>query len=134
MFVQVAVAVIINEDEQIFISRRSAEQHQGNKWEFPGGKVEKNETVQEALNREIKEELGIDVQSMTHLIDITHEYKSDMPEQSKTVTLEVFEVRQWLGEPIGLEGQPTRWVKRAELSEIEFPKANEEIVELLLRN
>ena len=134
MFINVAVAVIINEDDQIFISRRSAEQHQGNKWEFPGGKVEDNETVQEALSREIKEELGIDVQSMTHLIDITHEYKSDKPQQSKTVTLEVFEVRQWEGEPKGMEGQPTRWVRREELCEIEFPKANEEIVELLLKS
>ena len=134
MLIQVAVAVIINDDDQILISRRSAEQHQGSKWEFPGGKVEKNEKVQDALYREIKEELGIDIQSATHLLDITHEYKSDKPQKSKTVTLEVFEVRRWIGEPHGMEGQPTRWVKREELVDIEFPKANEEIVKLLISN
>ena len=127
MFIQVAVAVIINEDDQIFISRRSAEQHQGNKWEFPGGKVKQNEDVEDALRREIKEELGIDIQSQTHLLDITHEY------ESKTVKLEVFEIREWLGEPSGLEGQPTRWIKRDELNDVEFPKANKAIVELLTR-
>ena len=135
MLIQVAVAVIINSDDEIFISRRSAEQHQGNKWEFPGGKVETGETSQEALVREIKEELGIDVQSSSHLTDITHKYKNDIDSShsiaSKTVRLEVYEVRDWLGEPQGMEGQPTRWVKRAELAEIEFPAANKEIVDLL---
>ena len=132
MIIHVAVAVIINDDNEILISRRSADQHQGNKWEFPGGKVEQNETVQEALSREIKEELDIDVLASSHLIDITHEYKSDTPEDSKTVTLEVFEVRDWKGQAIGMEGQPTRWIKREELNDIEFPKANQEIIDLLI--
>ncbi len=132
MLIQVAVAVIINSNDEILISRRSAEQHQGNKWEFPGGKLEANENTQEGLRREIKEELGIEVQSAKHLTDITHEYKADDPQQSKTVRLEVFEVREWLGEPQGMEGQPTRWAKREELLDIEFPTANKAIVELLL--
>ncbi len=127
MLIQVAVAVIINDKDEIFISRRSADQHQGNKWEFPGGKVEENETVEDALKREIKEELGIDVQSQTHLIDITHEY------DTKTVKLEVFEIKNWTGEPCGMEGQPTRWIKREDLSDVEFPKANKTIVDLLMK-
>ena len=132
MLIRVAVAVIINGNDQILISRRSAEQHQGNKWEFPGGKVETDESSQEALRREIKEELGIEVQASMHLTDIVHEYKTDDPQQSKTVKLEVFEVREWLGEPKGMEGQPMRWVKREELASLEFPKANKAIIELLL--
>ncbi len=132
MLIQVAVAVIINNEDEIFISRRSAEQHQGNKWEFPGGKVEDNENSEEALRREIKEELGIEVQSSSHLTDITHEYPSDDPKRSKTVKLEVFEVREWLGDPQGMEGQPTRWIKREELVDLEFPTANKAIIELLL--
>ncbi len=132
MLIQVAVAVIINSDDEILISRRSAEQHQGNKWEFPGGKVEADESSEEALGREIKEELGIEVQASIHLMDIVHEYKADDTEQSKTVKLEIFEVREWSGKPQGMEGQPTRWVKRAELAGIEFPKANKAIIDLLL--
>lgn len=127
MLIQVAVAVIINNNDEIFICRRSADQHQGNKWEFPGGKIEENEKVEDALRREIKEECGIDVQSQAHLIDITHEY------ETKTVKLEVFEIRNWSGEPSGMEGQPTRWIKRSELTEVEFPKANKAIVELLIK-
>ncbi len=132
MLIRVAVAVIINGNDQILISRRSAEQHQGNKWEFPGGKVEADESSQEALRREIKEELGIEVQASMHLTDIVHEYKTDDPQQSKRVKLEVFKVREWLGEPKGMEGQPTRWVGREELANLEFPKANKAIIELLL--
>jgi len=127
MLIQVAIAVIINDNDEIFISRRAADQHQGNKWEFPGGKVETNESVEDALRREIKEELGIEVHSQNHLIDITHEY------ETKTVKLEVFEIRDWSGKPTGMEGQPTRWVKRSDLAEIEFPKANKAIVDLLMR-
>ena len=127
MLIQVAVAVIINDKDEVFISRRSADQHQGNKWEFPGGKVEANEKVEDALHREIKEELGIDIQSQNHLIDITHEY------EAKTVKLGVFEIRDWSGEPSGMEGQPTRWIKRVKLNEVEFPKANKAIVELLIQ-
>jgi len=134
MLIQVAVAVIINNKDEILISRRSAEQHQGNKWEFPGGKVEIDETSSEALRREINEELGIDVESEIHLTDIIHEYPADDPKQSKTVKLEVYEVREWLGEPRGMEGQPTVWVRREELANLEFPTANKAIIELLLNS
>jgi len=63
MTVHVAVAVLINPHGQILISKRSASQHQGNKWEFPGGKVEAGETSRQALRREIREELGLVIQS-----------------------------------------------------------------------
>ena len=132
MLIRVAVAVIINDKEEVLISRRSAEQDQGNKWEFPGGKVEEGESSKEALHREIREELGIEVLTSTHLTDIGHEYKAVDPKQSKTVQLEVFEVKYWLGEPRGMEGQPTRWVKRDELPHIDFPNANKAIIKLLL--
>lgn len=130
--IRVAVAVIVNDKEEVLISRRSAEQHQGNKWEFPGGKVEEGETAKDALNREIKEELGIEVLTSTHLTDIDHEYKAVDPTQSKTVRLEVFKVKYWLGESHGMEGQPVRWVKRGELPHIDFPNANKAIIKLLL--
>lgn len=126
MTIHVAVAVIINKQGQILISKRSASQHQGNKWEFPGGKLEKGETAQQALRREINEELGIEITSSEYLIDITHNYQND-----RKVFLEVFKVTNWLGKPQGHEGQPIRWVKRDELSQYQFPSANASLIKLL---
>ena len=133
MIIHVAVGVIINQKDQILLSRRSADQHQGNKWEFPGGKVEENENSQQALLREIKEELGIEVQSARQITDIIHIYEADDPKDSKKVLLDVYEVREWVGEPEGLEGQPTRWVEREELTQLEFPAANKKIIDILTR-
>jgi 8-oxo-dGTP diphosphatase len=123
--VHVAVAVIINQDNKILISKRSAEQHQGNRWEFPGGKVEELESSQEALCREIKEELDIDIQSAVLLLDIIHEY------DDKKVILDVYEVKKWSGEATPLEQQPLLWVTKEDLGNYEFPAANAEILALL---
>ena len=131
MLIHVAVAVIINADDAILISRRAADKHQGNKWEFPGGKVKDNENSQEALRREIKEELGIELQSAIHMTDIRHEYSDNDGTKTTKVLLDVYEVREWIGEPKGLEGQPISWIKRSELSQYEFPDANYEILSLL---
>lgn len=128
MLIRVAVAVIINQNEEILIAKRSKDQHQGNKWEFPGGKIEPNETSQNALRREISEELGVDIQSASEMITITHEYIETDPNKNKTVILEVFDVREWQGEPRGAEGQPIRWITKAELDNYEFPTANADIV------
>ncbi len=126
MTVHVAIAVIINKKNQILITKRGVEQHQGNKWEFPGGKIEAVETPQQALSRELKEELGIELESATFLTNITHQYSS------KNITLEVYEVRKWQGEPKGLEGQPMRWVEKTALEDYQFPAANADLLSILL--
>ena len=126
MTVRVAIGIIINKKEQVLITKRSAKQHQANKWEFPGGKVEAFETMQQALARELKEELGVHIESADFLLQINHQYKD------KKVILEVFEVRQWEGEAKGLEGQPMRWVNKSRLNDYDFPTANAEILSTLL--
>jgi 8-oxo-dGTP diphosphatase len=131
VLIHVAVAVIINDDDTILISKRAADKHQGNKWEFPGGKVKDMENSQQALCREIREELGIELQSAIHMTDILHEYSENDDTKITKVLLDVYEVREWHGEPKGLEGQPISWVKRSELSQYEFPDANQEILSLL---
>ncbi len=123
--VHVVVGVIINKDDQILIARRASHQHQGDKWEFPGGKVERAETPQQALRRELKEELGIDIQSAKQLIEIKHQYSD------KVVLLDVYEIRDWQGEAEGCEGQPLRWVDRSDLGLYDFPAANTEILSTL---
>ncbi len=123
--VHVVVGVIINNKSEVLIAKRASHQHQGDKWEFPGGKVENDETATEALKRELKEELGIEIQPADHLINISHKYAD------KTVCLAVYEVRNWQGEPEGREGQPIRWVDKTSLHQYEFPAANAEILSAL---
>lgn len=131
--IKVAVGVIINNKNQVLIAKRASHQHQGDKWEFPGGKVENDEAPQEALKRELQEELGIEIQSAHHLIEITHKYRGDNVEKEneKSVCLKVYTVKKWLGEAVGREGQPLRWVDKTELHQYEFPAANAEILSIL---
>ncbi|CAH9063579.1 8-oxo-dGTP diphosphatase [Pseudoalteromonas holothuriae] len=119
--VKVAVGVII-QNRNIFVSKRSEHQHQGGLWEFPGGKVEAGESVTDALNRELKEEVNIDVHSSDAFMIIEHDYGD------KHVCLDIHLVNDFSGEPKGLEGQPCKWVSIEQLHELAFPTANLEIV------
>ncbi len=119
---QVAVGVVKNAQGDILISLRDQTLHQGGLWEFPGGKVEPQESVEQALRRELKEELGITVISETPLIAIQHQY----PELA--VELRVFLVENYSGDAISRLGQPCRWVNPSELNHYAFPVANQPIV------
>lgn len=131
--VHVAVAVIkkLNEGNSplYFLTKRLEEAHQGGKWEFPGGKVENGETVAEALARELKEEVAIDVLSCQPLTQIKHVYKSDKGD--KSVFLDVFIVDQFIGQPKAQEGQGEGWFSLNEFSNLDFPEANKAIIEKL---
>ncbi|WP_448212897.1 8-oxo-dGTP diphosphatase MutT [Colwellia sp. MEBiC06753] len=122
--IQVAVGVILN-NGKVFLTRRHLDVHQGGKWEFPGGKVESDETVAQALARELKEEVSIDVLACQEFMTINHDYGD------KQVKLEIFIVDQYLGEPNSAEGNDQQWVTLDELSNIDFPEANVAIVERL---
>lgn len=121
--IEVVAAVIRDAEGKVLIAKRPSDKHQGGKWEFPGGKVEKGESRRSALVREIKEEIGIDVVHSARLISVYHEY-DDM-----AIYLDVYEVLQWSGAAEGREGQPIRWVTMDELCEYDFPEANAPIVE-----
>lgn len=120
--VHVAVGVISDGADRILISRRAEHLHQGGLWEFPGGKVEVDETVEQALRRELFEELAIEVIEQQPLLTIAHDYSD------KSVLLDVWWVSAFSGEPLGREGQPLRWVNISVLHEIEFPAANQPII------
>lgn len=120
--IHVAAAVIRGADGRILIAKRADEQHQGGLWEFPGGKVEADETVPAALNRELQEELGICPTAARPLIQVRHDYPD------KQVLLDVWEVSAFTGEPHGAEGQPLAWVSPRQLGDYEFPAANQPIV------
>jgi 8-oxo-dGTP diphosphatase len=122
--VHVAVGVIVSNGE-FFLTKRLDHVHQGGKWEFPGGKVEADESVAQALHRELQEEIAIDVLSCMPLLEITHDYGD------KEVKLDVFLVDNFHGEPTAQEGQQQNWFSLSELSSVDFPEANIAIVEKL---
>lgn len=122
---QVVVAIILNSDEEVLIARRHAHQHQGDLWEFPGGKREANETRFQALQREIQEEVGLQIDHAEPFMQIAHDY-ADLQ-----VELDVWLITEFIGEAMSKEGQPLVWCKLAELSGLDFPAANKQIVERL---
>ena len=125
--INVTAAVIFNPTgKQVLISRRLATQHQGGKWEFPGGKIESNETSQTALARELHEELGITVTVGLQLKSIRHDYPD------KSVSLDFWRVDHFTGQAEGREGQEIRWVNITDLAHYTFPEANKPIVSSLL--
>ncbi|TWX64442.1 8-oxo-dGTP diphosphatase MutT [Colwellia sp. C1TZA3] len=125
--VHVAVGVI-KQENKFFLTKRLANSHQGGKWEFPGGKVEENETVHQALHRELKEEVAIETLSCTPLMQISHDYGD------KKVLLDVFVVDNFTGEAKALEGQQSAWFTLAEFAALSFPAANQAIIEKLQAN
>jgi 8-oxo-dGTP diphosphatase len=118
----VAVAAIRDAQGRVLIAKRPARVHQGNLWEFPGGKLEPGERVEEALRRELWEELHIAPTRHRSLIRIPHHYSD------RHVFLDVWQVDAYSGTASGREGQPLRWVHPHELAHYQFPAANRPIV------
>ena len=119
---QVVVGVVKNSAGQILISLRGENLHQSGFWEFPGGKIEAGETVEQALARELKEELDITVCSASPLITINHKYPD------LAVRLHVFSVETYSGAVKSGEGQPFLWVNPEDLVNYAFPAANRPII------
>ncbi len=122
--VQVVVGVLLR-NTHCLLSKRAVDAHQGGLWEFPGGKVEALENVQQALQRELREELGVVVKRSTPLISVEHSYTD------KSVVLHTHLIEEFSGEPEGRERQPLQWVAINELDNFEFPQANAAIVKAL---
>lgn len=124
---QIAVGIIRNDAGEIYITQRAADAHMANKWEFPGGKIEAGETAEEAMIRELEEEVGITA-SEPHLFD-----KLEYAFPDRHITLWFWLVENWQGEPWGKEGQPGRWIAQNALIADEFPPANAPVIEKLVQ-
>lgn len=120
----VAVGIILR-DSNVLISKRDKDSHQGGFWEFPGGKKENNESIEEALSRELKEELGILIANPVFIFSNLHNYTD------KKVKLYFFSIDDFFGEPLGLEGQSIKWQCISMLNPNHFPNANNLIIEWL---
>ncbi len=121
----IGVAVIENEQGEILIDRRLEEGLLGGLWEFPGGKVEPGESMEECVKREIKEELALDIEVGEELIVVNHAYTHFK------VSLHVHLCRYLGGEPKAIASQEVRWVTLDTIDQYPFPKANTKIIEAL---
>ena len=122
---KIGVAVIADAQGHILIDRRKQEGLLGGLWEFPGGKIEPGESVEDCVKREIKEELGIEIEVGSRLITLDHAYTHFK------VTLNVFNCTHLSGEPQPIECDEVKWVTLDEIEDYPFPKANGRIIEAL---
>jgi len=122
--IEVAAGLVFH-DGRLLITQRPLESHLGGLWEFPGGKREPNETFEDCLRRELREELGIDVEVGERIESITHMY----PE--KTVRLDFFRCMAPGQEPKALGCPALFWVNREELANYTFPAADARLLEKL---
>lgn len=121
----IGVAVIWNDQGQILIDKRRQDGLLGGLWEFPGGKLELGETISTCIRREIKEELGIEIEVGDRLVAIDHVYTHF------SVTLTVHHCRHLSGQPQPLACDEIRWVTLDEIDQYPFPKANTQIIAAL---
>jgi 8-oxo-dGTP diphosphatase len=103
-FIDVAAGLILKPDGALLLGQRPADKPWPGWWELPGGKIEAGETVLQALARELKEELDIEVTHATPWVTYVHEYPKNI------VRLAFCKVTGWNGNPTGLEGQNLAWV------------------------
>lgn len=122
--IQVAAALIVREGRYL-ITQRRADIHLGGLWEFPGGKREPGESLEDCLRRELREELGIEIVQPVLFRVIRHDY----PE--KSVELHFFRCAILSGLPRPLGCEDLRWVAPEELDRFPLPPADQPLVEAL---
>lgn len=123
--VAVAVGVLQRADGRVLVAHRDAARHEGGKLEFPGGKVEADESASQALERELVEEIGVRPTQSEPLLRLRHDYAD------RSVELIVFRVSAWQGEARGAEEQPLEWLEPTALAVDRFPAANRPIIAAL---
>lgn len=124
----VAAAALIDADGRVLVAQRRGGVHDG-LWEFPGGKIEGGETPEQALVRELDEELG--VETSTTCLTPTG-YASHHGADAHLVLL-LFACRNWHGAPTGRQGQAVRWCRVAELYRLAMPPADVRLIDQLER-
>lgn len=120
---QIAVGLILNEKNELLIALRPNESMLGGLWEFPGGKKEKGETLSETVARELKEELGVEVEVFSKFRDLKHAYSHFK------ITMHAFWCRIKNGDPNPKSSQKIKWVSLDHIDEFPFPKANKTLIE-----
>jgi mutator protein MutT len=123
-WIDVAAALIFR-GGKLLITQRRKDAHLGGLWEFPGGKREAGETFEQCLVRELREELGVEVEVQDLFEAITHDYAH------KSVRLKFFCCRLLTGEPRAIGCAAVKWVKKRELAHHDFPAADARLLSKL---
>ena len=119
------VCAVIEKDNKIFCCKRSDKKDCPNKWEFPGGKIEAGETEEEALKREIREEIGVEIDIKHHLITINHSY------ETFSLTLDVYKCELRNGVVTLYEHIDSIWCEKDKLKELDFVEADYKFLDLI---
>ncbi len=122
---RVAAGLLFDSGDRVLLAQRPHGREDAGLWEFPGGKLEAGETAYQALRRELSEELGIDIRGGEPLIRVPQR------QSRRLLWLEAIEVREWRGEPRGLEGQALRWVLPEDIDPAALPAADRPILACL---
>ena len=123
--IHVVAGVLYDARGRVLIAQRPAGKVLAGRWEFPGGKLHDGEEPYDALVRELREELGIEV----HAAEPLMRYPVDYPD--RTVVLDTWTVGAWSGEPRGLDGQALKWVECPRLGDEDILEADLPIVRCL---
>ncbi len=118
---------MVDKQQQILITQRPRSKSRSGYWEFPGGKIENGETPEQALIRELQEEIGVRPLEFHPMM----QYHYDYPEHS--ALLEVFIINRFEGEPQSLEDQEILWIGLNEFPNFNFLEANQKMIEVLLQ-
>ena len=121
----VVAAALFDPAGRVLIAQRPAGKPLAGRWEFPGGKVDAGEGEREALARELREELGIELVAARPFMRLTHAY------EERDVELSLWIVEQFSGEPRSLDAQALKWVVPAELGSEDILEADRPFIEAL---
>lgn len=119
-------AGILENNGRILLAKRSKDDPLKDKWEFPGGKIEKGETPEACLRRELHEELGIDAEIGDFLCAAKHSY------DHISVELLFFRVKSYTGDPTPMDHEEIRWVSPSDFHTYDFPEADKPIIQLIV--
>lgn len=123
----VVAAALTNQADEILLQRRPEGRSMAGLWEFPGGKVEAGESPESALVRELKEELGIEIDP----VDLTPFTFASEPLGERHLLLMLYRCHRWVGEPRPLESPELRWVKALDMVQLSMPPADVPLVRAL---
>ena len=125
--IHVVAGALFDASQRVLIAQRPEGKHMAGGWEFPGGKVESGEPPLEALKRELREELGVEVHGATPLVSYEYQYPH------RAVFLDLWRVTDYSGVPQSMEGQPLQWVRIEELESVGLLEADWPMIPALLR-
>ena len=131
-FILVVAGAIRRNDGRWLMHRRPLNKHHGGLWEFPGGKVEPSESPAFALRRELREELGIEIEMEA---SAPAAFAEERPESGRAaIVILLYTISHWTGEPVALEGEEIGWFAPAEIGGLDMPPLDRDLAAQLFRH